>query len=1123
MNLFFLNENLKVTIDGCWNFLTKFIELNNIDKVKFFIDNKIINVNDMCSNFDDGTIGNYSLLYEAVRHNNYEITKYLLENNANVNCVYGGLLRTPLHLAICEDNYNIVLLLLSYGADYTITDSNGDNYLNFSTKLNMKQIIEDFTSLNELKRKKEVSNEDCAKQKKVKKCDDLEFNFNNIITQIEEKVNENNYGKLIYEFNIKSKEKQLEIRNIEKSLISLINSNDTENNLDAINNLKEKRNLLRKEYLNFIETFLEKVKGMNQHFELKSILQFYNEYKKQQQLNIIDIGTNNLCILSQAKELKQYYNDIIYLQEQQLSQQLEQLESLNKEWKKSQVEILKLQVELNSDYLTEQELNRLEQKKIKKQQELQSIILQLDELKSNLLKHQEYFPEISLEIQKILLSQKANNSTASNIKNKFIQHALKLNLLINKQLSDYKEVKMIHNGLNKVYLMEDLINNCQVVLKCIYLQDDNYDSIMNELTNIKRLGKHSRIVKVNGTFYDNSRNVVVIEFPYYKNGNLKQWLLKLMKNKELLNNNAILLKQKLKNIFKLIIQTVQYIHSNQIIHRDIKPENILIDDNEMPVIADFGSSKKLINFITQTHISIVGTFNYIAPEVLHNETPCSDKSDIWSIGVIMYECWNLFKKQLSYNDKKVILPNSLQNNDTLSQLFYEMLNRIFNVPSFEDRPSAVQLLTDEEFFTSGGELIVNELEKDKKITKEDKINQWLRITKQAKSKYSNIRKWVININRNNIVNDITKLVLQYTNNNIQTQIFANLSVKFIGESGIDEGGLTNEFYTKFYSEMLKDKSLFKSNENFNQIENFIISEDTLLKEKENSLIVFGILLKKLMIEYDKTVYLPLNNFIFYYLLDFNDNLINFCKLEKPLNQQVRFWASFLQHYDFTSCENQLGLKRDCSTTQLLQEIICEETFEDNLYLDENNNNNCIKKDNIPLTIDNLDRYLICQFRNTLFGEEQRKKLKLIKKGFDLFKFNTVTSALNESQLNVNELKMILCGQSYLDSNLVINELDFQDFKENNSKHVQLKCNLISAIQALNLNELRYFLIWITSLSSIPLKGFKKKVRIVRSNKFEAHSCSLQFEIIQELNYDNFNTKFKTMLEYSINSTQEERL
>jgi len=74
------------------------------------------------------------------------------------------------------------------------------------------------------------------------------------------------------------------------------------------------------------------------------------------------------------------------------------------------------------------------------------------------------------------------------------------------------------------------------------------------------------------------------------------------------------------------------LHDANIIHRDIKPANIFFH-NEVAKIGDLNVAKHLVDQFTVTQ---TGTPYYASPEVW-NEEPYNYKSDIWSLGCVLYE------------------------------------------------------------------------------------------------------------------------------------------------------------------------------------------------------------------------------------------------------------------------------------------------------------------------------------------------------------------------------------------------------------------------------------------------------------------------------------------------------
>jgi NIMA (never in mitosis gene a)-related kinase len=86
------------------------------------------------------------------------------------------------------------------------------------------------------------------------------------------------------------------------------------------------------------------------------------------------------------------------------------------------------------------------------------------------------------------------------------------------------------------------------------------------------------------------------------------------------------------------------LHSRDIIHRDLKSLNVFLTKDNSAKVGDLGASRhidengniidELLEGIPQNHK--VGTPFYLAPE-LWQDKPCSKKSDIWALGVILYE------------------------------------------------------------------------------------------------------------------------------------------------------------------------------------------------------------------------------------------------------------------------------------------------------------------------------------------------------------------------------------------------------------------------------------------------------------------------------------------------------
>ena len=95
-----------------------------------------------------------------------------------------------------------------------------------------------------------------------------------------------------------------------------------------------------------------------------------------------------------------------------------------------------------------------------------------------------------------------------------------------------------------------------------------------------------------------------------------------------------------------IASGMEFLHKKNVMHRDLKPQNILLDGSKLPVICDFGTSRKIEQ---NTMTGQCGTANYMSPEFIKNEK--YDQSvDVYSFGMII---WEMLTGQIPFGDEEV--------------------------------------------------------------------------------------------------------------------------------------------------------------------------------------------------------------------------------------------------------------------------------------------------------------------------------------------------------------------------------------------------------------------------------------------------------------------------------------
>jgi uncharacterized protein (TIGR02145 family) len=198
-------------------------------------------------------------------------------------------------------------------------------------------------------------------------------------------------------------------------------------------------------------------------------------------------------------------------------------------------------------------------------------------------------------------------------------------------------------GMATVYLAEDkkfLTNVAVKVLAKEFAHNENIRKrFLAEARNMFRMS-HPNIIKVTDLIEEGDTVAFVME--YIEGDTLKDYL----ERKGKLSNDEI------KTIFTQILSAVGYVHEQGLIHRDIKPSNFMISPKGQVKLLDFGIAKNTDSNsaeYTQTGTGMqMGTPMYMSPEQITETKNVTSQSDIYSLGVVL---WQMVMGQKPYDTK----------------------------------------------------------------------------------------------------------------------------------------------------------------------------------------------------------------------------------------------------------------------------------------------------------------------------------------------------------------------------------------------------------------------------------------------------------------------------------------
>ncbi|KFM02292.1 Serine/threonine-protein kinase Nek5, partial [Aptenodytes forsteri] len=196
-------------------------------------------------------------------------------------------------------------------------------------------------------------------------------------------------------------------------------------------------------------------------------------------------------------------------------------------------------------------------------------------------------------------------------------------------MDKYEIIKKIGEGsFGKIFLAKGKVDNEQCVIKEINVTQmpvKEKEASQKEVILLAKM-KHANIVTFYASLQEKNKLYIVME--YCDGGDLMKRIN--MQHGVLFNEDQIL------SWFVQISLGLKHIHDMKILHRDVKAQNIFLSNNgKVAKLGDFGIARQLNSTVEFAH-TCVGTPYYLSPEMCENR-PYNNKTDIWSLGCVLYE------------------------------------------------------------------------------------------------------------------------------------------------------------------------------------------------------------------------------------------------------------------------------------------------------------------------------------------------------------------------------------------------------------------------------------------------------------------------------------------------------
>ncbi len=274
-----------------------------------------------------------------------------------------------------------------------------------------------------------------------------------------------------------------------------------------------------------------------------------------------------------------------------------------------------------------------------------------------------------------------------------IPDVLDINIVIETFQNRYADITYLDKGgMSFVYKARHIGLNRVVALKILNPENNSDWDLVNRFYQEIKIGatvNHPNILKIH--YGDEINGLHFMEMDYLEGETLYQMI---QRNGQLDQTNTV-------KYLKPIVSALSHLHNHGIVHRDIKTANIFIDQHRGAILTDFGISFYINSPVSIPENEIIGTPEYMSPEQASGRKLPDERSDLYGIGVILYEALTgnvPFKGKTTRDTLDQVIfnppPSLVDYNISISDYIDRMIMRLLSKHEVDRYESAWELYND---------------------------------------------------------------------------------------------------------------------------------------------------------------------------------------------------------------------------------------------------------------------------------------------------------------------------------------------------------------------------------------------------------------------------------------------